>query len=252
MKSAKALARQLLDNEGTEEQIKKLTQKIKDKNNLKTGQDLISDMVLSVGKRTTKALGTLVDPSDTNKYNFLGSSVPTQSSGGGGVISSRPQPTPNVPLPPPPKEDKSVKSATPDIILVDQNDLPIDLILKLTLEKIGAQELISLVRHDIVNGQNVIYQPIKNMSDLAISYNPQNIINIPDSSDAFFKNFPIKLESHIVQGDTPVPPANVYLEETTGNVIIEAINLKGDYQIEVQMITSGKIFNDTIYEEEIL
>ena len=167
------------------------------------------------------------------------------------TISSRPEPTPQIPLPEAPKEDKSVKSASPDIILVDQNDLPIELILKLTLEKIGAQELISLVRHDTVNGQNIVYQPVKNISDVAISYNPQNIINIPDTAEIYFKNFAIKMENHIVQDTNETPPESVYIDSNSGNIVIETVNLKADYEVEVQMVSSGQIFNGTIYEEDV-
>lgn len=165
--------------------------------------------------------------------------------------SSSVEPTPEIPSPSVPKPDSSVKSASPDIILVDQNDLPIDLILKLTLEKIGAQELISLVRHDTVNGQNIVYQPVKNISDVAISYNPQNIINVPDTAELYFKNFAIKMENHIVQGTNEFPPESVYIDFDSGNIVVEAVNLKADYEVEVQMISSGQIFNGTIYEEDV-
>jgi hypothetical protein len=165
--------------------------------------------------------------------------------------SSSVNPTPEIPSLLVPKPDSSVKSASPDIILIDQNDLPIDLILKLTLEKIGGQELISLVRHDTVNGQNIIYQPVKNISDVAISYNPQNIINIPDTAEVYFKNFAIKMESHIVQDTNEAPPESVYIDTASGNIVIETVNLKSDYEVEVQMMSSGQIFNDTIYEEDV-
>jgi hypothetical protein len=249
MASPKALAKQLLNKEGTDQQIKDLAAKIREKNNLAKGQDLTSGMELKVGKVTTKKFGTLVDPSDTNKYSFI--TPQGEGSSGGGVIGRRPSPTPHIPRPEDPKEDKSVKSASPDIILIDQNDLPIDLILKLTLEKIGGQELISLVRHDTVNGQNIIYQPVKNISDLAISYNPQNIINIPDTAEIYFKNFAIKMENHIVQDTNETPPESVYIDSVSGNIVIETVNLKADYEVEVQMVTSGQIFNDTIYEEDV-
>jgi hypothetical protein len=174
------------------------------------------------------------------------------------VIGRRIEATPNVPLPTQASTDKSVKSASPDIIIVDPGDTAIDLILKLTLEKIGAQELISLVRHDTVNGQNISYQPVKNIAEVAIAYNSQNIIAVPDTADLFFKNFAIKLETHTPQYD---PDAiyvdmiardnNVFFDAVNNKIIIELINLKRDYEIEVQMIASGQIFNDTIYEEDV-
>lgn len=143
-----------------------------------------------------------------------------------------------------------VKYATPSDVLIDTNDLPVDLILKLTLEKIGGIELISLVRHDTVNGQNIVYRPIKNVSQLAISYNPQNMVQVPDTAESFFKNFPIRLENHIPQDTNEFPPPVAYIDEETGNVIIDTVNLKTDYEIELQMVSSGKVFNGTIYTED--
>jgi hypothetical protein len=121
--------------------------------------------------------------------------------------------------------------------------------LRLALEKIGAQELITLVRHDTVNGQSITYQPVKNLSDIAIAYNPQNIIEIPDSSNNYFKNFAIQLEDHIPQYVNDSIPETVYLQNS--GVIIDLFNLKRDYEVEVQTMSSGKIFNATIYEEDV-
>jgi hypothetical protein len=143
-----------------------------------------------------------------------------------------------------------VKHATPGDILIDDNELPIDLIIKLTLEKIGGIELISLVRHDTVNGQNIVYRPIKNVSQLAIEYNSQNLVKMPNSSDSYFDNFPIKLDSHMLQTTNILPPTSAYIDRDTENVIIELVNLKADYEIEVQMVSVGKVFDDTIYTEE--
>jgi flagellar biosynthesis GTPase FlhF len=143
-----------------------------------------------------------------------------------------------------------VKYATPSDVLIDTNDLPVDLILKLTLEKIGGIELISLVRHDTINGQNIAYRPIKNVAQLAISYNPQNMVQVPDTAESFFKNFSIKLENHIPQDTNEFPPITAYIDPTTENVIIDLINTKSDYEVEIQMVSSGKVFNDTIYTED--
>ena len=143
-----------------------------------------------------------------------------------------------------------VKHAAPGDILIDDNELPIDLIIKLTLEKIGGIELISLVRHDTVNGQNIVYRPIKNVSQLAIEYNPQNLVKMPNSSESYFDNFSIKPDSHMPQTTNILPPTAAYIDRNTENVIIELVNLKADYEIEVQMVSVGKVFDDTIYTEE--
>lgn len=159
------------------------------------------------------------------------------------AIARMPRPLPSVPKEP-------VKYANPGDVVEDINELPVDLILKLTLEKIGGMELLSLVRHDTVNGQNIVYRPIKNISQLAIEYNSQNLVKMPNSSDSYFKNFSIKLESHLPQTTNELPPLVAYIDPVTENIIIDLVNLKVDYEVEVQMVSSGKVFDDTIYTED--
>jgi hypothetical protein len=243
------LAKQALPD-GTAKQQRALADQILELNNQKRGAAFDAGESVKLGKGVS-----ISTPSSTPLDNVRLYS-PANMDPGGAFVPSSPvvasvPAVPAVPQPVPVTEDKSIKSASPDIILVDQNDLPIDLILKLTLEKIGAQELISLVRHDTVNGQNIVYQPVKNISDIAISYNPQNIINIPDTAEIYFKNFAIKMENHIVQDTNEFPPESVYIDFDSGNIVVEAVNLKADYEVEVQMISSGQIFNGTIYEEDV-
>jgi hypothetical protein len=152
---------------------------------------------------------------------------------------------------------QSVKYASPADVLIQESSLPIDLILKQTLEKIGGLELISLVRHDTVNGQDIVYQPVKNLSQIEVMYNSQNMVKIPDSSEIYFKNFAIKLEASIPQYDPDMIYAdmidrdnNVLFDAVNNRIVIELVNLKPDYEVEVQTVSLGKVFNDTIYDED--
>jgi hypothetical protein len=91
-------------------------------------------------------------------------------------------------------------------------------------------------------------------------YNSQNIVKIPDSSELYFKNFAIKIESHIPppdDGDTVSidmfsKENNVYLNPTNGRIVLELLNLKPDYEVEIQTISLGKVFGGTIYDEDEL
>jgi hypothetical protein len=151
-----------------------------------------------------------------------------------------------------------VKYASPADVLIQESTLPVDLILKQTLEKIGGLELISIVRHDTVNGQDIAYQPVKNLSQIQLLYNPQNLVKIPDSSELFFKNFAIKIEAHIPPPDDGQTVSidmfsknnNVYLNPTNGKIVLELANLKPDYEVEIQTVSLGKVFDDTIYDED--
>lgn len=144
-------------------------------------------------------------------------------------------------LPPAPP----VKTAPIDTVLFNSDELPIEVMTDLIFENIGGQELINIARNDIINGQQVSYQPIKNLSSIQQQYNPNNIVSLQSTSDKYFANFPIKLENKIPDPGTGPNNSYVYLDSATGNLVIEAVNLETDEQIEIEITVSG-----TIYEAE--
>jgi hypothetical protein len=157
---------------------------------------------------------------------------------------------PNLPAIVPSTSSSGVKIPTTDIILYNDESTPIEVMSDLIFENIGGQEIINIARNDIVNGQNVIYQPIKNLTSLYFQYNPQNILALQNTSEEYFKKFPIKLENTIPNIGTGPNGETVYIEASTGNLIINVINLNSDEQVEVEILSNGAIFNDTIYGVE--
>jgi hypothetical protein len=139
-----------------------------------------------------------------------------------------------------------VKIATPDLILFSDSTVPIELMSDLIFENIGGQELINISRTDMLNGTDVLYQPIKNASSLQYQYNPQNILNLQNGSNTYFKNFSIKFEEKIPVVGNGILGSPVYLDSVTGNLVIDLVNLNDDEQIEVHIINSGVILNGTI------
>jgi hypothetical protein len=156
--------------------------------------------------------------------------------------------TPNLPVSKPSSSSDGVLTASKDIFVTSDEAMPIEIMTDLVFEDIGGQEIINISRSDIVNGQNVIYQPIKNLTSLNYQYNPQNIISLQDTSETYFKKFPIILDKKLPINGTGPNNETVYIEESTGNIIINIVNLEEDEQVEVQILNNGSLFNDTIYE----
>jgi hypothetical protein len=129
---------------------------------------------------------------------------------------------------------KSIKSATPEIILFDDQDLPIEIMSDLIFENIGGQELINISRTDLINSELLSYQLIKNLSIFQQEYNPNKILGIQQTSDRFFANFSIKFDSK-----SPTP--EVYREAETGDIIIIFSDIAQDEEVEIQIATSGII-----------
>jgi alpha-L-arabinofuranosidase len=111
----------------------------------------------------------------------------------------------------------------------------------LIFENIGGQELINITRSDIVNGQQISYQPIKNLSSIQQRYNPNNILSLQQTADKYFAGFSIKLEDKIPEQGNGVNGQNVYFNDS-GDLIIEFININNDEQIETQITLNGTIY----------
>ena len=143
----------------------------------------------------------------------------------------------------------SVKAATPSLLALSNPPLEIDIMADLIFENIGGQELINIARNDIVNGQDVIYSPIKNLKDLYLQYNPNNIIKLESTSDTYFKSFSIRLESKLPPFGTGPHGETIYIDEETGNLVVNISYLDADEQVDIQILNSGETLNGTIYGE---
>ncbi len=150
------------------------------------------------------------------------------------------------------KED-SIKAATPDLIVRDKNGQPIEYLTDLLYEQVGGQEILSISRADTINGQNVIYSPIKNIKNINSRYNSQNIFYLTGTWEEYFSNFALKLESHIPDSGSGPNGETVYIEQTsstTASLVIEFQDLPQGIDVEVQTAFSAELFSDILYNEE--
>jgi len=108
-------------------------------------------------------------------------------------------------------------------------------------EDIGGIELLSIARSDTVNGQQVLYQPIKNLGILRDTFNINSLLRLQETSDRFFANFMIRLNEKIPNVGSGENGANYYLDLTTGDGVIELINMRPDEQVELQIANAGTI-----------
>lgn len=182
-------------------------------------------------------------PAQKQEESFTDKTLPHTGTipSGGGTQSS---PTTSTPSPPPAKPPDpwtrssnykpptGIKQADPDIVLFDSENISPELLLELQYEDIAGMELINISRSDIIDGQDVIYSPVKNLSSIRRRYNPNNIISLPELSSSFFSRFAIDL----VQRGMYEP----YFDED-GNLVIEIEDVKEDEVIEVEIDTNGTI-----------
>lgn len=144
---------------------------------------------------------------------------------------------------------KSIKTSTPDIIEFNSNNVPIDVMTEILFESIGGQEILSLSRNDIVNGQTVLYSPIKNLAALNSRYNPKNLFVVPATSQSYFYSFAIKLEDRVPDiEDLPSSTTNVvYCDPETKNIVVYVTSMLPGENVEIQVLSDGLPAGDIIY-----
>ena len=125
----------------------------------------------------------------------------------------------------------SVKQATPDIIVFDDDSVSPEFLTQAFFQEFGGTELINISRHDLINGDEVSYSPIVNLNGLRQSFNSNNIIAIGSFQDNDTR-YGIDLISRGIY--------EPYLDEE-GNLVIEIDEVRKDESIEVEISTSGTI-----------
>lgn len=156
-------------------------------------------------------------------------------------------PAPEPPAPTPPVSPWSfavtytapvgIKQAEPDIVIQgDEVESP-ELLTQLFFEEMGGVELISMSRSDMIDGIDVSYSPIANLSALRRRFNPNNIIASSSRESDYFKGFGIDIEAR---------GAHVPYFDADGNLVIE-IDIVGLTEIvELDIATSGTMNRITL------
>jgi hypothetical protein len=187
----------------------------------------------SSGNDQQKQAAVAARDAAVRQYESYRDSLP-RSSPSPQSTSSTPAPPPVPPLPSFTRmtaPDKNIKPAPSDIIQFDESSVDIALIQDLLFEDIGAVELANISRTDLIDGQEVMYSPIKNLSSVRREFNPNNIIATSYATD-FFSRFGIDLISRGIY--------EPYFDED-GNLIVEIETVGDGEEIQVQVLSSGTI-----------
>jgi hypothetical protein len=161
------------------------------------------------------------------------------------------QATPNTPNQNSSTSSNATKIATPEYVQIKEADVSPELMAELLFEDIGGQEIINIARSDLINGQPVVYQPIKNINNLSVKYSSQNILGLKSTLENTFKNFTLKLERYVPEVGTGPDGKIVYIDPDTGNLVVNTINTVNEMQVEIQVFSDGDLFDDTIYGDSL-
>lgn len=139
-----------------------------------------------------------------------------------------------------------VKPATPDLIQISEESVPVEVMTGLLFENIGGTEILSMSRHDLINGIDIAYQQISNLAKVESTFGGQSLISLQNSTEQIFKSYGLRRYQHVptITEDPSGLNNHVYLD-ASGSVIIELSNLQPDMEIEVEFKTADT--NDIMY-----
>lgn len=170
--------------------------------------------------------------------------------------------TPNLPekqKPPFALIDSSVKPATPDLILFDDAEIPIEIVTELLFEDIGSIEILNIARSDIINGREISYGLMSKLSDLSRRYAPNNIFKLSGTLSEFFNNFSIKYKLHVPEQGTG--PNKLYLgqENSFGCSGFPVLKVLGDQVVGCfttfnqaqDFLSQQKLERDLAYSDQL-
>jgi len=143
----------------------------------------------------------------------------------------------------------AVKIATPQYVTFKNDEInaeDADFLKMIYFEEINGAMLLSLTNNAKLSTESVNYQPIINMAEIQKALDPKNILALQDTSDKYFLNFAIKLDAKVPNVGNGPSGKNVYIDTSTGNLVIESIDLNPGEKIEIETLQNG-----TIYETDL-
>jgi hypothetical protein len=151
--------------------------------------------------------------------------TPQQPGGGQGGSSSKTT-TPGKNLP--------VVISIPGHIVTEEAEGTEAEIVEELFEDLSLFELMDFGRSETVLGQNVVYRPIKNISDIYFTYSPKKILALQGTFDDTRDDSPIRLENYIVDDQITIDP-------NTGDILVAFENVTDDTVIQIELVSGGEI-----------
>lgn len=194
-----------------------------------------TDAMYAAGNDSQKQQAVYLRDAAIRSHEQYKSSLPAPTAPAAGASSPPPPPPPPAPVyprfSPMTQFSNNVLVAPSDIIQFDEENVEIQLLQDLLFEDIGAVELANISRTDLIDGQETIYSPIKNLSTIRRDFNPNNIILTAYNND-YFTRFGINIFQKTVY--------EPYFDDE-GNMVIEIDGITGEEEIQVQILSDGTI-----------
>ena len=156
-----------------------------------------------------------------------------------------PAPAPYVPPPPPGQKYTNAGVKIPDVVVstYDYSQATIEELEKLYFQNVGGTEILTVARHDNVNGQEVPLSYLDNLKELNTEFNPLNILTTENIYN-HFNRFAIDMTQRIDSVNQAVA-----VDEEASNIVITLDEIQADEYVQIQV---ANVANDTEFGDGIV
>ena len=133
----------------------------------------------------------------------------------------------------------------PDVVVstYDYSQATIEELEKLYFQNVGGTEILTVARHDNVNGQEVPLSYLDNLKELNTEFNPLNILTTENIYN-HFNRFAIDMTQRIDSVNQAVA-----VDEEASNIVITLDEIQADEYVQIQV---ANVANDTEFGDGIV
>jgi len=148
-----------------------------------------------------------------------------------------------------------VKIPNRDVVVnIDDPGVDVAEIESLLFESLSSLELTKFTKYNTVSGINPFYNTISNLSDINREFDPNSLLSATKTTSSLFDVYGIDLLNKIpptksVSGSTKYTTElgvdidnYVSINQTTGDIEIELVNIAPNESLEIEVDTSGTIY----------
>jgi len=182
---------------------------------------------------------------ETNTWN--GAPTPPPAPAPAPAPAPPPSPPAPPPPPPPPPGQKYTNAGVkiPDVVVstYDYSQATIEELEKLYFQNVGGTEILTVARHDNVNGQEVPLSYLDNLKQLNTEFNPLNILTTENIYN-HFNRFAIDMTQRIDSVNQAVT-----VDEEGTNIVITLDEIQADEYVQIQV---ANVANDTDFGDGVV
>lgn len=155
-----------------------------------------------------------------------------------------PPPAPPPPPPPPPPKgqdalNQSVKIGGNNLVTWLKDQASVEQLEKMYFQSIGGTEILSVARHDNVNGEATAYHEVANIEEIQRQFNSQNLM-LNNDIRSIFNKFAIDMSKRI-------PDLQAAVESDADAFVVYLSDVKEDEYVQLEVANQHELIQLEVY-----